>query len=260
MKRRTALAGLCFALAAAALAAAVLLSRQGGPAGELPAPRYTPAPSAVSPTAAPAPAAAPTATPEPTPMPWPEADDGGLPQDRVFITEARKNYKSGSMRLIIPKLEVDVPVLDGVDEKTLLQGEGLYDYAQLPGETGGNVSIAGHRNWIRGGKITDDVPFYYLHTIGPGDCLYLADEEHIYQYVWDQTRIVEADDWSVIYCQGFSCLTLTTCTPIGVADHRYVVRARQVDILPYDADYDYPAWLDIGTADPSPIPSEEVTP
>lgn len=42
-------------------------------------------------------------------MPWPEADDGGLPQDRVFITEARKNYKSGSMRLIIPKLEVDVP-------------------------------------------------------------------------------------------------------------------------------------------------------
>lgn len=53
MKRRTALAGLCFALAAAALAAAVLLSRQGGPAGELPAPRYTPAPSAVSPTAGP---------------------------------------------------------------------------------------------------------------------------------------------------------------------------------------------------------------
>ena len=98
------------------------------------------------------------------------------------------------MRLVIPKLDVDVPVLDGVDEQTLLQGEGLYDYAQMPDETGGNVSIAGHRNWVRSGQITDDVPFYYLHTIGPGDCLYLVDDAHIYQYVWDQTRIIEPDD------------------------------------------------------------------
>ena len=35
-----------------------------------------------------------------------------------------------------------------------------------------------------------------------------------------------------------------------------MVRARQVDILPHDEDYDFPAWLDIGTADPSPIPTE----
>ena len=45
------------------------------------------------------------------------------------------------MRLIIPKLEIDIPILDCTSESTLLQGEGLYDYAQLPQETGGNVSI-----------------------------------------------------------------------------------------------------------------------
>ena len=253
MKKRTVLAAVCFGLAAVFLALAGWTVWKNSRPPELPAPRYT-----VAPTAAPIPA--PTTAPSPTPRPWPEADDGGLPPDRLFISEDRAGYVSGSMRLVIPKLEVDIPVLDGVDEQTLLQGEGLYDYAQLPGETGGNVSIAGHRNLVRNGQITDDVPFYYLHTIGPGDCLYLVDDAHIYQYVWDQTSIIEPDDWSVIYCQGFSCLTLTTCTPIGVADHRYVVRARQVDILPLDETYEFPAWLDIGTADPSPIPTEEVTP
>lgn len=255
MKKRTCWIVLCFGFGATALAIAGILLWTANRPAVLPTPKYTPPSATTTPTSP-----FPSATPEATPIPWPAAADGGFPQDRVFVTQARKQYQSGSMRLIIPKLNVDVPVLNGVDEQTLLQGEGLYDYAQLPSEVGGNVSIAGHRNWVRNGKITDDVPFYYLHTIGPGDCLYLVDDTHIYQYVWNKTSIIENDDWSVIYCQGFSCLTLTTCTPIGKADHRYIVRARQVATLPYSADYDYPAWQNIGTAEPSPIPSEEVTP
>ncbi|OUQ22425.1 hypothetical protein B5E80_13675 [Flavonifractor sp. An135] len=251
MNKRKLLGLLCFLVAAAALAAAILLYGQSRQAAVLPTPRLTPSPT---------PTAEPSATPSPEPTPWPSADDGGFPQDKVFITEAREAYVSGTMRLIVPKLEIDIPILDGTSESTLLQGEGLYDYAQMPQEVGGNVSIAGHRNWIRNGQITDDVPFYYLHLLGPGDTLYLVYEDVIYQYVWDKTSIVEPDDWSVIYCQGFSCLTLTTCTPISVADHRYVVRARQVDSFPYTKDYDYPDYLNIGTADPSPIPTEEVTP
>lgn len=58
------------------------------------------------------------------------------------MTDARKGYADGALRLIIPKLGVDVPVLDGVDAQTLLRGVGLYDYAQLPGEGGANTSIA----------------------------------------------------------------------------------------------------------------------
>lgn len=253
MNARRSIALICFLLAAVLLAAAGALFWQSRQDPVLPTPRFTPTPT---------PAVTSAATPEPTPAetPWPAADDGGFPQDAVFITDARKAYVSGSMRLLIPKLEIDIPILDGTSESTLLQGEGLYDYAQMPQEVGGNVSIAGHRNWIRNGQITDDVPFYYLHLLGAGDTLYLVYEDVIYQYVWDQTRIVESDDWSVIFCQGFSCLTLTTCTPIGVADHRYVVRARQVDAFPYSEDYAYPAYLNIGTVDPSPKPTEEVTP
>lgn len=250
-RRRALLAILCFVLAAVLFASAAVLTSREAPA---PAPAPTPAASSA------APAPTPTAAPAPEETPWPSPDGGGLPLDGVIVTPAREAYESGSMRLIIPKLEIDIPILDGTSESTLLQGEGLYDYAQLPQETGGNVSIAGHRNWVRNGQITDDVPFYYLHLLGAGDTLYLVYEDVIYQYIWDKTSIIESGDWSVIYPQGFSCLTLTTCTPIGVADHRYVVRARQVDSFPYRDDYDYPAWLNIGTVNPSPIPTEEVTP
>ncbi len=250
--KRPLLAVLCFALAALLLFWAGLLTFRDRPVEQ------SPLPTAAAPSPSPTPAA--TASPAPEETPWPSPDSGGLPLDGVIVTQAREAYVSGSMRLIIPKLAVDIPILDGTSASTLLQGEGLYDYAQLPQETGGNVSIAGHRNWVRNGQITDDVPFYYLHLLGAGDTLYLVYEDVIYQYVWDKTSIIEPDDWSVIYPQGFSCLTLTTCTPIGVADHRYVVRARQVDSFPYQEDYDYPAWLNIGTVDPSPIPTEEVDP
>lgn len=180
-----------------------------------------------------------------------EAEDsaGEFPLDKLVITAARKSYESGSMELIIPSIEVDEPVLGGTADATLRKGLGLYDYAQLPFEVGGNVSIAGHRNGTRNGVYTLDWPFYPLDELGEGDLFYLVYDGVIYQYLWDQTIVVEQDDWSVIYCQGFSCLTLTTCTPIGVADHRLIVRARLIDSFAADDSYDYPAvWTEEDSA------------
>lgn len=227
---------LAFAAAAVALVAAGILIWRSSQGPVLPTPQYTARPSA---------SPAPTSSAAPTPAPTLAPDDGGLPQDSLFVTEARKNYESGSLSLQIPRLDVDAPVLDGTDENTLLQGLGLYDYAQLPGETGGNVSIAGHRNWVRNGQITDDVPFYYLDTLTDGDFLYLTDETHIYQYLWEKSYVVEPSDWSPIYCHGYSTLTLTTCTPIGVSDHRLIIQARLIRVLDNDGTFSYPA----GTAE-----------
>lgn len=164
-----------------------------------------------------------------------------LPAGKLLITADRKAYESGSMQLIIPSIEVDEPVLGDTSDATLKKGLGLYDYAQMPFEEGGNVSIAGHRNGTRNGVYTLDWPFYPLDQLGEGDLFYLIYDGVIYQYLWDQTIVVEQDDWSVIYSQGFSCLTLTTCTPIGVADHRLIVRARLIDSFEVDDSYDYPA-------------------
>ena len=171
----------------------------------------------------------------------PVEEDDGLPTDKFFITVPRQNYQDGDLQLIIPRLEVDVPILSGVDADTLLRGEGLFDYAQLPSETRSNTSIAGHRNWIRGGKITLDQPFSYLDTLEEGDYIYLRDAEYIYQYVFEFQEVVESDDWGPIYKTDHSCVTLTTCTPVGVSDHRLVVRGRLADTILIAEDYAYPA-------------------
>lgn len=173
---------------------------------------------------------------EPTEKPL---EDDGLPHDKLFITVERQKYEDGDLQLIIPRLEVDVPVLNGTDKETLGRGVGLYEYAQLPGEGNRNVSIAGHRNGIRNGKITDNMPFYYLDTLGEKDYLYIRDSVSIYRYLFEESEVVEEDDWGPIYSQGFSCLTLTTCTPIGVSDHRLIVVGRLDEIFPVSSDFEY---------------------
>ncbi|MEG0824470.1 MAG: class E sortase [Oscillospiraceae bacterium] len=175
-------------------------------------------------------------------VPTPTAE--GAPAELLYITPAREGYVSGDLVLKIPKLAVAVPVLDGVDAATLLEGVGLYDYAQLPDEPEGNTSIAGHRNGLQNGIITDNMPFYYLDTLCRGDCLYLTDESHIYQYAFEDQTVVEPDDWGPIYSQGFSCLTLTSCTPITTATHRIVIQAKLHATLPRTAEYCYPTALE----------------
>ena len=243
MKRHSKGAAIAAAAAVVLLIAAAVLFLWDRPRYEIVVPSTAPVTS-LTPTPEPTPTDSEPLSPTPTPLTYKEVleePEDGLPTDKVFVSDTRKGYQSGDLRLIIPKLEVDELILDGVDEQTLLQGEGLYDYAQLPGEGRSNTSIAGHRNWIRGGKITLDQPFSFLDTLTEGDYLYLVYGENIYQYLFEYQEVVEPDDWGPIYKTDHSCVTLTTCTPVGVSDHRLIVRGALVDIIPFTDDYAYPA-------------------
>lgn len=244
MKRHSKGAVIAAAAAVVLLIAAAALFIWGSqPQYEIEVPSTAPVTS-FTPSPEPTPTDSETPSPTPTPLTYKEVleePEDGLPTDKVFVTDTRKNYQSGDLRLIIPKLDVDESILNGVDEQTLLQGEGLYDYAQLPGEGRSNTSIAGHRNWIRNGKITLDQPFSFLDTLVEGDYLYLVYGENIYQYLFEYQEVVDPDDWGPIYKTDHSCVTLTTCTPVGVSDHRLIVRGALVDIIPLSDDYAYPA-------------------
>lgn len=168
-----------------------------------------------------------------------DLEDDGLPHDKLFITEERQSYSDGDLTLIIPYLDIELPIYNGVDLKTLAKGVGLYDYAQLPGEGNRNVSIAGHRNGVKNKTVTDDAPFYYIDLLKEGDLLYLRDDKNIYVYNYETTYIVEPDDWGPIYSQGYSCLTLTSCTPIGSGEKRIIVRGRLLETVPLTEDYEY---------------------
>ena len=167
----------------------------------------------------------------------------GLPVGKLIATRERADYTLPTLTLKIPKLGVTYGVYNGTSSNELRYGVGLYDYAQMPGEGNRNTAIAGHRNSVVNGRITDAAPFYYIDTLGEGDYIYLYDKEHIYRYVWKECYVVEADDWSPIYTTGYSCITLTSCHPIGVSDHRIIVRGVLDGIFENDGNYGYPATV-----------------
>ncbi|MDR1542368.1 MAG: class E sortase [Clostridiales bacterium] len=142
---------------------------------------------------------------------------------KLYITPEREAYME-DMTLIVPKLEVNAPVGNGTTLPVLRKGPALFDFASLPGTGDRNVAIAGHRE---GGV------FFYLDRLEEGDNIYLIYKEKVFRYSYKDTKAVLPSDWSVISGQGFPCVTLVTCTPIGIADHRMIVRGELQEMLDY---------------------------
>ena len=119
--------------------------------------------------------------------------------------------------LRIPRLKLEVPVLDGTDRLTLNSGVGRIEGTAFPGERG-NIGIAGHR----------DSFFRALKDIGRGDTIELVTRQQVDSYVVDSIFITGPEDTSVLAQGSGPELTLVTCFPfrfIGPAPRRYVVRA-----------------------------------
>ena len=148
-----------------------------------------------------------------------------FPVGKLITTPEREAYVDGEMTLIVPRLNLDIPVFDGNSEEVMSKGVGLYDYGQLPGEGNRNTSIVGHRD-IYGQE------FYYIDTIVSGDLLYLEYDGMQYTYEYESTEIVDAENWDPIRVKEYPCLTLTSCDPIGTSLNRIIVTSRLVDISP----------------------------
>ena len=119
--------------------------------------------------------------------------------------------------LRIPKVELEVPVLEGTDDLTLNRGVGHIVGTARPGEEG-NIGIAGHRDGF----------FRALKDIGPGDTIELLTPRGITTYKVDQIVLVSPKDVSVLQPRPSGSVTLVTCYPfyfIGSAPQRYIVQA-----------------------------------
>lgn len=146
------------------------------------------------------------------------------------LSASADDYRSGKIRsgqaltrLEIPKLDVDVVVVEGTSLAALRAGAGHYRDTPLPGEPG-NVAIAGHRT-------TYGRPFLRMDELIAGDKVILTTPiaRHVYEITGDPF-VVEPTDWSPIegFPQRGSFLTLTSCHPEGSADYRIVTRARLI--------------------------------
>ena len=146
------------------------------------------------------------------------------------LAASADDYRLGKIKpgealtqLQIPKLDVDVMVVEGTTLSALRAGAGHYPKTPLPGEAG-NVAIAGHRT-------TYGRPFNRLDELAVGDKIILTTPlaRHIYE-VTSETYVVAPTDWTPIeeYPRKGSFLTLTTCHPEGSASQRLVTRAKLV--------------------------------
>jgi sortase A len=123
--------------------------------------------------------------------------------------------------LRIPKIQLEVPVLDGTDDVSLNRAVGLIGGTAHPGDAG-NVGIAGHRDGF----------FRGLKDVAVGDVIEIETERDTRRYVIDRIVIVAPSDVSVLAPRNRPSVTLVTCYPfyfVGSAPQRYIVQASVVD-------------------------------
>ncbi len=119
--------------------------------------------------------------------------------------------------LRIPKIHLEVPVLQGTDDLTLNRAVGLIAGTALPGEDG-NTGIAGHRDGF----------FRGLKDLCVGDPIELVTQTKTNTYLIDRIVIVDPSDVSVLAPRPRTSVTLVTCYPfyfVGSAPRRYIVQA-----------------------------------
>lgn len=119
--------------------------------------------------------------------------------------------------LTIPALRRKLPIFQGTGVNELKKGVGHFTQSVLPGEEDNSV-LSGHR----------DTTFRQLGNLKVGDQLVVQTLAGTFTYEITGTRIVHADDKTVIVPTDHAVLTLTTCYPfyfVGNAPDRYIVSA-----------------------------------
>lgn len=128
--------------------------------------------------------------------------------------------------LTIPKLGVSLPMYHGTDEDVLQKGVGHMATTSVPiGGPSTHAVMAGHTG------LPAMVVFDRLETLSEGDyfVIRVLGEDHAYRIT--STEVVLPTETDSLAIQGGRDLvTLVTCTPYGVNDHRFLVHAERCEV------------------------------
>lgn len=124
--------------------------------------------------------------------------------------------------LEIPKIDAELPIVEGTDADDLAKGVGHYKGSYYPDEHG-QIVLSGHR----------DTVFRRTGELKKGDQLIIILSYGTFPYKISHAKIVSQNDTSVITLQHErEELILTTCYPfsyIGNAPKRYIIYAEPVE-------------------------------
>ena len=169
-----------------------------------------------------------------------------------------RSIEDSTFRVIIPKLNVDPPVVDGIVsyrsqdpnehedlfedrmQEALRSGVAHYPTSSLPGESGidgyrSNVVIIGHSS----GNVIDPGKYKFifakLNTLAVDDLVLVNYQNKQYVYKIYEKKIVEPGQIEVLgQAKLNNSLTLITCEPPGTVDKRLVLVAEQINPHPQD--------------------------
>lgn len=124
--------------------------------------------------------------------------------------------------LKIPRLEAELPIIEGTDEDELEKGVGHFSTTVFPGQPD-QILLSGHR----------DTVFRSLGELEIGDLFQVSMPYGEYTYEITDSEIVDADDTTVIRSTSpHEILTVSTCYPfsyVGNAPYRYILNAKRIE-------------------------------
>lgn len=137
--------------------------------------------------------------------------------------------RSGIMGYLkIPCILVDLPIYHGTSDEILEQGAGHLLGSSLPvGGKNTHSILTGHTGRSRAKLFTD------LIEMKKGDLFFIHVLDHVLAYKVDEIVVVKPEDTKNLQIiKEKDYITLITCTPYGVNDHRLLVRGERTKYIP----------------------------
>ena len=153
--------------------------------------------------------------------------------ERESIAREAKLYRTSSTRgevigrLRVPRMGVNMLLVNGTDHDTLRKGPGRDNRTFMPGENR-LVYIAGHRT-------TYLAPFSHIEKLRSGDRVTIEVPYGTFIYAVTRHRIVKSTDLSVLRSPRHEVVELQACHPRFFASHRYIAYARLLRVEPRGA-------------------------
>lgn len=134
-------------------------------------------------------------------------------------------FANGVMGTVeIECIGVTQPIYHGTSDSVLMAGAGHMEGSSFPLRTGGShAAVAGHTG-MPGQRMFDEVK-----DLEPGDIVKVSILDRVTIYQVDSSEVV-SPEWRSSFDapEGEDWLTLVTCTPYGINDHRLLVHCKAV--------------------------------
>ena len=190
---------------------------------------------------------------------------GAINPQNIIVDPTSDAKVSSDPKLIIPKLNVDVPVVYNValthDAQMAAMQQGVAHFAvpgadSVPGQVG-NTVLSGHSSNDLFEPGDYKFIFAQLDKLQTGDTIYVNYQGTRYAYAVTKKEVVSPTNvQALIYPTDKPILTLITCTPLGTSLNRLLVTAEQIAPDPAKA---APASSDSGSSSGAAMPGNSPT-